>query len=110
MPIPATFSQNEWDILSEKRKDHFRKYLMASRQLLGAQNEAANLNDRLQVLNSDEGSPNQTEAERDALESELSEALNRVDQAEKYMCELGEYASKIESFMNGCELVLPTFK
>lgn len=118
MPAPPNFTEQEWDDLCERRRDHLRRSVSATRNATGYRNERERLARQLSKL--DEGSENDPAAmmpdysdERAVLQEQYTEACHGVDIAEGEVRALTRIAADIEMDMNGSVgtvgLLLPIF-
>lgn len=117
MSTPSSFSEEEWRELSERRRDHLRRSVAATRIATGARNERDRLARQLSELEDQQGSGISIDPALDekktALQRQYKEARKNAECADDEVRSLARLASEIEYDMNGSVgivgLLLPVF-
>ena len=118
MPAPPSFTDNEWDDLCERRRDHLRRSIAATRNATGHRNDRDRLASQLSSLDNEEYEENTAPlpayADRKAvLQRDYAAACHLANIAEGEVKALTRIAADIERDMNGSVgsvgLLLPVF-
>lgn len=118
MPAPSNFTEQEWDDLCERRRDHLRRSVSATRNATGYRNERDRLARQLSKLDEEYGNGPTTvmpdcSDERAVLQEQYTNACHGAEVADGEVRALTRIAADIEIDMNGSvgtvALLLPVF-